>query len=290
MENKNILIIDDDPAMIKLFELIAKKSGFNVVSAADGSEGLRKLNQQDFILVITDLKMPSMNGIEFIKQARKIPKFMNFPFVIVTGNFQEFSAEVVLLKDLTIMEKPIKQKDLQELLNNSLKISSGKVASKIPAEEIELFITQKLQSNSSLMLEIITKSKPEIKILRKIPRDTFFGGYFYVGHLLTFENQSYLVVFNFDLGISKNITEELAKEKDSKPEVMLECLSKVAVSMMKKIPENSPYSNDFPPSPILFLLGNAESKNIFGTLQDNFLSNIVAKNAKGSLIIHIIKA
>jgi two-component system, chemotaxis family, chemotaxis protein CheY len=71
VENKNILIIDDDPAMIKLFELIAKKSGLNVVSAADGAEGLRKLNQQDFLLVITDLKMPSMNGIEFIKQARK---------------------------------------------------------------------------------------------------------------------------------------------------------------------------------------------------------------------------
>ena len=289
MNNESILIIDDDPAMITLFELIAKKSGLTVVSAKNGAEGLRKLNQQDFVLVITDLKMPSMNGIEFIKQARKIPKFMNFPFVIVTGNLQEFSSDVVLLKDLTIMEKPIKQKDLQELLNNTLKISSEKPVPKISNDEIQLFLTKKLQSISALMLEIITKSKPEIDTLKKVPKESFFGGYFYVGHLLSFENETIAIVFNFDLGISKNITEELAKEKEPKPEVMLECLSKVTVSMMKKIPENSPYSNNFPSFTPLFLIGNGESKNIFGTLQDNLIANIIAKNDKGSLMIHIIK-
>lgn len=289
MENKNILIIDDDPAMIKLFELIAKKSGFNVVSATNGTEGLKKLNQQDFILVITDLKMPTMNGIDFIKEARKIPKFMNFPFVIVTGNFQEFSAEVALLKDLTIMEKPIKQKDLQELLDNTLKISSKESKSQIPPSEINSFIMEKLQKNSSLMLEIITKDKPEIKILKEIPKDSFFEGYYFVSHILNFENNMLGIIFNFDLGISKNITQELAKEKEPNPEIILECLSKVTISMMKKIPENSPYAKDFVPSIPLFLLGNGENKNIFGTLNKNFLANIYAKNSKGVLSIHILK-
>lgn len=289
MENKNILIIDDDLAMIRLFELIAKKAGFNVVSASNGIEGLKKLIQQDFVLVITDLKMPSMNGIEFIKEARKIPKFMNFPFVIVTGNFHEFSAEVALLKDLTIMEKPIKQKDLQELLNNTLKISSKESKSQIPVAELDIFLIDKLQKISSLMLEIIIKNKPEIKILKQIPEDTFFEGYYFVSHLLNFENNKIGIIFNFDLDVSKNITLELAKGKELNSVIILECLSKVAISIMKKIPENSPYSKSFVPSIPLFLVGNGENKNIFGTLKKNFLANIYAKTSKGTLTIHILK-
>lgn len=289
MENKNILIIDDDPAMIKLFELIAKKAGFNVISATNGVEGLKKINQQDFILVITDLKMPIMNGIDFIKEARKIPKFMNFPFVIVTGNFQEFSGDVALLKNLTIMEKPIKQKDLEELLDHTLKVPSKKGALEIPAAEIDSFLLEKLQKISSLMLEIITKSKPEIKILKDIPEDSFFEGYYFASHLLNFENNKLGIVFNFDIGISKSITEELAKGKESNPEIIIECLSKVAISMMKKVPENSKYSKDFVPSIPLFLFGNEKNKNIFGTLKGNLFANIYAKNEKGTLVIHIIK-
>ena len=289
MENKNILIIDDDPAMIKLFELIAKKAGFNVVSATNGSEGIKKLSQQDFILVITDLKMPVMNGIEFIKQARKIPKFINFPFVIVTGNFQEFSADVALLKNLTIMEKPIKQKDLQDLLNNTLKISSTTELSKIPTKELFTFLNEKLQKISSLMLEIITKSKPQIKILKEIPAESFFEGFYFVSHLISFENNKFGVVFNFDLNITKVITKELAEGKDFKTEIILECLSKVATSMMKKIAEGSPYPENFITSIPFFLLGSGENKTIFGTLNKNLLANIYAKNDKGILTIHILK-
>lgn len=288
MKNKNILIIEDDSAMVKLFELIAKKSGFNVISASNGSEGLKKLSQQEFLLVITDLKMPIMNGIDFIKQARKIPKFMNFPFVVVTGNLTEFSADVALLGNLTLLEKPLKQKELQELLDNTLKITSGETVSTVPEEEVISFLKIKLPKISSLMLEIITKIKPQLNILEKVPENSFFEGNYFASHLLIFQNLKLGIIFNFDKGISEAISSEIAKGNTLTPEVILESLSKVSIAMMKKIPENSPYASTFTPSIPIFLIGN-ENKNLFGTLKNNFVANIYAKTDKGILTIHLLK-
>lgn len=289
MQNKNILIIDDDPAMIKLFELVAKKEGFNVIAAADGAEGLKKFYKQEFVLVITDLKMPVMDGIEFIKQARKSPKFMNFPFAIVTGNFKEFSAEVALLKNLTIMEKPIKQEDLKALLHNSLLDYSKDEKSTVPIDEVQSFVVEKFQNISSLILEIITKSKPEIKLLKEVPPDSFFQGYYYVSYLLNFGNHKIGVILNYDLGLAKSITEALLKGSEPNPALIFECLKKVGLSMMKKVPENSPYSEHFNTPIPLLLFGSGEGKIIFGSLQNNFLANIYAKNEKGTLGIHLLK-
>ncbi len=289
MENKNILFIEDDPAMIKLFELIVKKFGFNVISASNGAEGLKKLNQQEFILVITDLKMPIMNGVEFIKQARKIPKYMNYPFIIVTGNLKEFSADVALLGNLTIMEKPMKQTDIQELLENRLKFYSEEAVPTIKSEEIFTFLLDKTQKISSLVLEIITKSKPELKVLEKIPVDSFFQGNYFSSYLLLFQNQRIGIVFNFDEKISKSIASEIAKEIELKPEIILECLNKVTVSMIKKIPENSPYSTIVAPAIPIGLYGSDTKTVIFGTLKENLIANIYAKTEKGSMVIHLLK-
>ena len=143
MNIKDILIIDDDPAIIKLFELVAKKLGLRVIAAKDGVEGLKKFNQQNFLLVITDLKMPKMDGIEFIKQARLAPKFQNFPFIIVSGNLQEFGADVTLLKNLTILEKPIKRSEIEELFKTTLKIYSGEEVKPAPGAEVETVLIQK---------------------------------------------------------------------------------------------------------------------------------------------------
>ncbi len=274
--------------MVKLFELIAKKSGFNVISASNGAEGLKKLNKQEFILVITDLKMPIMNGIEFIQQAKKIPKFMNFPFVIVTGNVKEFSADVALLGNLTLMEKPIKQKDFQELLDNTLKLTSGETVSTVPEEEVITFLKFKLQKISSLMLEIITKMKPQLNILENIPENSFFEGQYFASHLLIFQNLKLGIIFNFDKGISEAITNEIAKGSTLVPEVTLESLSKVSIAMMKKIPENSPYAGVFSPSIPISLIGNGNN-GLFGTLKNNFIANIYAKTEKGILTVHLLK-
>ncbi|MGE3611324.1 MAG: response regulator [Bacteriovoracaceae bacterium] len=77
-----ILIIDDEADMRAAIKdaLIELKANF--IEASDGQEGLEKLKEHSFDCIITDLKMPNMDGVTFIKNARKT--FKN-PIVVVTG-------------------------------------------------------------------------------------------------------------------------------------------------------------------------------------------------------------
>ena len=81
--NITLLYVDDEPINLTVFELNFKKK-YKIITAISGKEGLSKLeNNDDIIVVISDMKMPGMNGIEFIKEARK--NFTNVSYFILTG-------------------------------------------------------------------------------------------------------------------------------------------------------------------------------------------------------------
>jgi CheY-like chemotaxis protein len=66
-----ILIIDDDDGLRHMLVLMLERSGYEVVDAGDGREGLAKLQQQSFDLVVTDLIMPEQEGLETIMSIRR---------------------------------------------------------------------------------------------------------------------------------------------------------------------------------------------------------------------------
>jgi two-component system response regulator PilR (NtrC family) len=71
MESK-ILIVDDEKAIRESVSLVLSEEGYETAMASTGKEALKKLNEQDFDVLITDLKMPEMDGIELIKKSLKI--------------------------------------------------------------------------------------------------------------------------------------------------------------------------------------------------------------------------
>lgn len=82
-QNVTILCVDDEPINLKLFELNFKKK-YRIVTALSGMEGLTKLEEDaDIIVVVSDMKMPRMNGIEFIREARQ--KHPHVIYFILTG-------------------------------------------------------------------------------------------------------------------------------------------------------------------------------------------------------------
>lgn len=89
MMAKSILIIDDSAAIRQSISYILQQEGYGTTEACDGLEGLQKLEGIGrFDCIITDVNMPNMDGITFIRKARENPKFKFVPILVLTTESQ----------------------------------------------------------------------------------------------------------------------------------------------------------------------------------------------------------
>ena len=71
MENNKILVVDDDPTIIKLYEMTFLRAGFEVISAQSAEEALELLQDEKIHVMFLDLKLPGMDGIELCARIKK---------------------------------------------------------------------------------------------------------------------------------------------------------------------------------------------------------------------------
>ncbi|MBE6349403.1 MAG: response regulator [Spirochaetaceae bacterium] len=86
---KKILVVDDSISIRKSVDFVLGQEGYEVVTAEDGSDGLLKAKEEKFDLIITDINMPNMNGIEFIRELRKMPTYKFVPIIALTTESQD---------------------------------------------------------------------------------------------------------------------------------------------------------------------------------------------------------
>ena len=79
-----IMTVDDSPSIRQMIKVVLEPAGHSVVEAGDGAQGLAKAQSSRLDLVITDLNMPVMNGLELIKALRKLPSAVGMPIVFLT--------------------------------------------------------------------------------------------------------------------------------------------------------------------------------------------------------------
>ena len=84
-----VLVVDDSVSMRQLVAFSLKEAGYDVVSAVHGKEALEIIDGTRVDIVITDLNMPEMSGIEFIKQLRCRSEYKVTPIVMLTTDSQE---------------------------------------------------------------------------------------------------------------------------------------------------------------------------------------------------------
>ena len=82
--SKTILVVDDSDCMRQMVTFSLKREGFDVVEAEDGKDALNKLIGSCANMIITDLNMPNVNGLEFIRVVRDTPGFKYIPIVVLT--------------------------------------------------------------------------------------------------------------------------------------------------------------------------------------------------------------
>ena len=89
MAEKKILAVDDSATIRTSISFVLKQEGYEVVEAVDGVDGLAKAKADKFNLVITDINMPNMDGIEMIKQLRTTEGYKFTPIIALTTENQD---------------------------------------------------------------------------------------------------------------------------------------------------------------------------------------------------------
>jgi phosphate regulon transcriptional regulator PhoB len=84
-----MLVVDDEPDIIELVSYNLKKEGFDVSSASDGEEALAKIRKGDFDLLILDLMLPGIQGMELCRILRNDPKTAHIPIIMLTAKGEE---------------------------------------------------------------------------------------------------------------------------------------------------------------------------------------------------------
>jgi two-component system chemotaxis response regulator CheY len=79
-----ILTVDDSPSIRQMIKVVLEPAGHTVIEAGDGAQGLEQAKGRRMDLVITDLNMPVMNGLELIRALRKLPALTGMPIVFLT--------------------------------------------------------------------------------------------------------------------------------------------------------------------------------------------------------------
>jgi two-component system, chemotaxis family, chemotaxis protein CheY len=82
--SKTILIVDDSFSMRQTLGIALKSAGYAVTEAADGRDALGKLDGSKFHLIISDVNMPNMDGLSFVKAARALPDYRFTPIIMLT--------------------------------------------------------------------------------------------------------------------------------------------------------------------------------------------------------------
>ncbi len=84
MANKTIMIVDDSASLRQVVGIALKGAGYDVVEACDGKDALNKLDGQKVHLIISDVNMPNMDGITFVKEMKQLPKYKFTPVIMLT--------------------------------------------------------------------------------------------------------------------------------------------------------------------------------------------------------------
>ncbi len=86
---KIVIAVDDSMSIRETVKMILSSAGYEVYAAEDGVDGLRLCEQRKADLVITDLNMPNMDGIELIRHVRQLPAFKYLPIIMLTTESQD---------------------------------------------------------------------------------------------------------------------------------------------------------------------------------------------------------
>jgi len=126
---KNILVIDDEELVTESLKRLLIKEGYNVVIAKNNQEALKTIKEKDFNLIISDIRIPEIDGVEIVKNIREYLKQNGkaiVPEILITGYASNESfKQAQELKVADYIYKPFDIKEFLKIVNKNLTNASN---------------------------------------------------------------------------------------------------------------------------------------------------------------------
>jgi CheY-like chemotaxis protein len=129
---RKVLVVDDDPAVRKSFDRVLSGKGYAVITAENGEEALRKLNEEKYDLVYSDIRMPGMSGLEVAEKVRARRPWT--PVVIITGYGTDIAEERAKAAGVSkFLHKPLSPAMIEDSARDVLAVPAAPVAAAVVA-------------------------------------------------------------------------------------------------------------------------------------------------------------
>ena len=286
----NILVIDDELGPRESIRMVFKDT-HNVSLAEDGFKGIEILKREDIDVIILDLKMPKINGIETLKKIREIDK--DVPVIILTGYGDVDSAKKAIhYGTMEFLSKPFNVEDIIKIVNKAIETRRAKLRSEKLKEELKQ-LNEQLKERISNMENLATVGQISAEIMHEINNLlTVIHGYTQLlSQQINPDNSSkgYVSTINEEIKrckeIAKNIL-ELSKNKQTVEKVNINHLIRKIIDFLKisKIAKNINFNLNLGKSIPLI---DANSNHIHQAILNILLNGIEAIGKNRSGIIEI---
>ncbi len=113
MEKKKVLVVDDEPSIVKVIEARLKASNYDVITASRGDEGLEKAEREQPDLIVLDVMMPVLDGYTFVRELKTSERLSKTPIIVLTA--KEKLEDLFAMEGVTTyLTKPYSSYDLLE--------------------------------------------------------------------------------------------------------------------------------------------------------------------------------
>jgi two-component system response regulator PilR (NtrC family) len=158
INKSKILIVDDDQSLREFLEILLAKEGYDVYSKSSGEKALQLLNKEDISLVITDVRMPGIDGMSLLKQIKN--KYPDIPVILITA-FASLDTAMLAMKEgaWDYLAKPFRIEEIREVVSKAIKARANThCMDRSNADEI------------CQLDNMLAKSPTMLKIFQLIPR------------------------------------------------------------------------------------------------------------------------
>ena len=115
---KTIMIVDDSASMRQVISIALRDAGYDLIEAADGKDALSKLDGSKIHLIVSDINMPNMDGISFVKEVKQHPKYKFTPIIMLTTEVNQAKKDAAKEAGAkTWVNKPFQTKTLLDAIS-----------------------------------------------------------------------------------------------------------------------------------------------------------------------------